>query len=400
MNLSTGYPFALIHNGLPEVYPRLESHIKTAVAIIGGGISGALTAYYLIQAGIDCILVDGRTIGLGSTCASTSLLQYELDMPLHQLMDKVGESEAIHAYQLCSESIDTLDQISSKIKFDSFERKSSLYFAAHKKDLANLIKEFDARKKAGFPVHYLDEKEIKTEYGFKAPGAILSTQGAVTDAYALTHALLQSALKKGLKVYDRTYINKIKYQRQGVKLITQDNHHINARKVVNASGYEITEFIEKKIVKLHSTYAMVSEQLPSSINLWKDESLLWNTEDPYLYIRTTPDKRIMMGGRDEEYYNPTRRDKLIKTKTALLKKDFSKLFPGIPFIPEFSWTGTFGSTKDALPYIGTYSKIPHTYYALGFGGNGITFSVIAAQMIRDMLLGKKNKEASLFSFDR
>jgi glycine/D-amino acid oxidase-like deaminating enzyme len=91
---------------------------------------------------------------------------------------------------------------------------------------------------------------------------------------------------------------------------------------------------------------------------------------------------------------------LSKKKSLLLQKDFSKLFPGIDLIPEFSWTGTFGSTKDALPYIGTYDKTPHTYYALGFGGNGITFSVLAAEIIRDMILGKKNKDAGLFSFDR
>jgi len=128
--------------------------------------------------------------------------------------------------------------------------------------------------------------------------------------------------------------------------------------------------------------------------------MLWNTADPYLYIRMTRDNRIMIGGRDEPFYNPGRGDRLIKKKSALLKKDFSKLFPNVELIPEFSWTGTFGSTQDALPYIGTYSKTPHTYYALGFGGNGITFSAIAARIIRDLITGKKNKDALLFSFNR
>jgi len=117
-------------------------------------------------------------------------------------------------------------------------------------------------------------------------------------------------------------------------------------------------------------------------------------------MRITKDNRIIVGGRDEEFYNPTRRDRLIKRKTALLKKDFLKLFPAVDFIPEFSWTGTFGSTQDALPYIGTYTKTPHTYYALGFGGNGITFSLIAAEIITDLICGKKNKDASLYAFNR
>lgn len=400
MNLTTGYPFGLINNGLPSDYPKLESDAKAEVVIIGGGISGALTAYYLNRAGIDCLLVDARTIGLGSTCASTSLLQYELDKPLHILISQVGRQAAIRAYTLCSESIDLLENITSKIRFPQFERKNSLYFAADIKDLAGLKQEYQARKNAGFQVRFLQEKDIIKQYGFSSTGGILSRQAAYTDAYLLTHALLQNSIPRGLKVCDRTRIDKIEYKKKGVKLSTTHGPFITARYVVNASGYEITEFIDKKIVTLHSTYAMVSENLSPEVPLWKDRALLWNTADPYLYIRMTRDKRIMIGGRDEPFYNPVQRDKLINKKSALLKKDFAKLFPDIKLLPEFRWAGTFGSTKDALPYIGSYDKTPHTYYALGFGGNGITFSVIGAKMIRDLLTGRKNKDVDLFSFNR
>jgi len=89
MRLTGGYPFWLIRDGLLYSYAKLLQHVKIDTVLIGGGISGALTAYYLTEAGIDCILVDSRTIGLGSTCGSTSLLQYELDVPLHRLKKKV-----------------------------------------------------------------------------------------------------------------------------------------------------------------------------------------------------------------------------------------------------------------------------------------------------------------------
>jgi glycine/D-amino acid oxidase-like deaminating enzyme len=400
MNLTMGYPYWLINSGLPENYPKLEQSVKTDVVIMGGGISGALTAYYLINAGINCIVVDARTIGLGSTCASTSLLQYELDKPLSALTNQVGLQSATRAYKLCSESIDTLQSISKKIKFTSFEKQKSLFFAAYKKDKHLLKTEFLFRKKAGFQVEYLEEKEINQQYGFSSPAAILSAQGATTDAYMFTHALLKASIKKGLKVFDRTIITDIKYQKKKVELITEKEYSIHANKIVNACGYEINEFIDKKIVKLNSTYAIASEHIQSPVPVWKDKTLLWNTADPYLYMRLTRDNRIIVGGRDEEFYNPVKRDKLIKSKSMLLKKDFTKLFPAIDFNAEFSWTGTFGSTSDALPYIGTYSKTPNTFYALGFGGNGITFSVIAAEIICDMITGKKNKDALLFSFTR
>ena len=79
MNLKSGYPYSLIKNGLVEEYPKLQQDKTTDDIIIGGGISGALTAYHLTSAGLSCIVADARRIGLGSTCASTSLLQHEQD---------------------------------------------------------------------------------------------------------------------------------------------------------------------------------------------------------------------------------------------------------------------------------------------------------------------------------
>ena len=399
MDLTSGYPYWLIKNGLPRTYPKLEEAVKTDVVVIGGGISGALTAYYLINSGISCVVVDARTIGLGSTCASTSLLQYELDKPLSALTKQIGPAPAIRAYTLCYDAIDTLEQIAKKIKFNEFKRSGSLFFAKNKKDIRLIENEFSAREKAGFEVRLMGTEEIKKEYGFSPPGGIFSSQAATTNAYMLTHFLLQSGTGKGLRVYNRTVINGISYTKRGVNLTTENGYSIRAKKIVNAAGYEVTEFIAKKIVKLDSTYAIASEPIQRQKIQWKND-ILWNTDDPYLYMRLTDDNRIIAGGRDEPYYNPAARDKLIRKKTRQLKNDFAKLFPEIEFIPEFSWCGTFGSTKDALPYIGTYDKTPHTYYALGFGGNGITFSVIAAEIIRDLITGRKNRDAQLFAFDR
>ena len=400
MNLTTGYPYWLINSGLVASYPKLEKSVKTDIVIIGGGISGALTAYYLTNAGYECILVDARSIGLGSTCASTSLLQYELDTPLSVLSEQIGYQSASRAYRMCSDAIDKIESISKKINFNLFERQNSVYFAAYKKDTKLLKSEFEYRKKAGFQVQLLDDNEIQKSFGFSAPSAILSAQGASTDAYMFTHALLQHSIKKGLEVFDRTVVTKIEYTKHGAVIRLANGFNIDTNKIVNASGYEISEFIDKKIVKLNSTYAIASENIQSHLPVWKDRVLLWNTADPYLYMRLTLDNRVIIGGRDEEFYNTFRRDRLIKKKSALLKSDFSKLFPEIDLIPEYSWTGTFGTTKDALPYIGTYGKTPHTFYALGFGGNGITFSLIAAEILCDLISGKTNKDAMLYSFSR
>ena len=399
MKLRAGYPFWLIKDGLPFSYPKLQQDIETEVVIVGGGISGALMRYYLVEAGIDCIVVDGRTVGLGSTCASTALLQYEIDTPLTALTEMYGREKAERAYHLCNDAITKLGMIAKKLNFKDFRMRDSLYFAAYKKDVPFLQKEFEARKAAGFDVEFLDAAAIKKMYGFTSPGAILSHHGAETDAYAFTHALLRYRKKQWPDVFDRTRIAGTKQQKNGVTLTTEDGYHIKARRVVYATGYEVTEMLDKSIVKLLSTYAIVSEQF-NQPDYWKDRALLWNTADPYLYLRTTNDGRVLIGGRDEEFFDPSRRDKLIPSKAKQLEKDFLKLFPDIPFKMEFSWGGTFGSTKDGLPYIGAYKERPHSYFALGFGGNGITFSQIAGEIVTDLLQGNPNADAALFGFER
>ena len=400
MNLLSGYPFFLIKGGLPFNYPSLERSLKTDVAIIGGGISGALMGYYLTTAGIGTVIADARTIGLGSTCASTSLLQYEIDTPLSELKEMIGIKNAALAYKLCEAAIEKLSAIAKKIKFNDFEFKESLYYAAYAKDTKFLRNEFIIRKKNGFNVSYLKSDDIKEAYGFSAPGAILSKAGAQTNAYEITHALLQFAKVKGLQVYDRTFITNIEHKSKSVILTSEKGFTITAKKLVYANGYEAIKYIDKKIVKLQSTYATVSEQYDKETKFWKNNSLIWNTADPYLYMRTTKDRRIIIGGRDEDFYDAIKRDKLIERKTGLLVKDFKKLFQNINFKSEFNWTGTFGSTKDGLPYIDSYKKLPNSFFALGFGGNGITFSLIAAEIITDILTKNKKPQKNIFTFDR
>ena len=400
MDLHAGYPYSLVRYGLPYNYPRLDRDVQTDVLIAGGGISGALAAYYLTAAGIPVVVADSRTIGLGSTCASTSLIQYEIDVPLCRLSDKIGEKNAVAAYRLCYESIAVLEKICKKIRAPFFDRRNSLFLASYKKDLEWLKKEYVLRKALGFDVTYWDGATVKDKMGFDAPGAIYSGLAAQTDAYMLSHSLHQYNIKKGAAVYDRTAVTDIAHKRNGVVVKTSEGYRINAKYLIIATGYEASQYIREPLLTLRSTYATVSESIQTDGRCWHNNCLIWETKDPYLYMRPTKDNRILVGGRDEYYYNPSRRDKLISRKGRSLQKDFNKKFPHIRFIPEFQWTGTFISTADGLPFIGNYPGMPRTYFALGFGGNGITFAQIAAEMLTAMILGKKNAAQQLFAFGR
>lgn len=400
MDLKSGYPFWLIKYGLPFNYGDLQQNLNTEVVIMGAGISGALTAFYLVKAGVSCIVIDTRPIGLGSTCASTSLLQYEIDVPLCELKKTIGLENAVTAYKLGVEAIDSLQQIVNEIGYGDFETKKSLYYAAKKKDDSFIKEEYQIRKENGLDVTLLSAADIDSMFHFKSTSGILSGKAAQTNAYCFTHALHQFNIKNGCKVYERTEATEIIHNEKDVQLTTKNGYKLGCKKLVYATGYEAVNYVDRKIVKLNSTFAICSEPMqPDQIpGIW--EALIWNTADPYLYMRTTIDNRIILGGRDEKFYNPVKRDKLLQKKQAQLEEDFLKLFPSAKFETAFSWTGTFGTTEDGLPFIGEYKKLPNSYFALGFGGNGITFSLMAAKYISETYVDANKKIPAIFSFER
>ncbi len=401
MDIRTDNPFWLMKSGYLEVYPSLKKDFSTDYAIIGGGITGALIAWYLAKAGISAAVFDRRHIGMGSTCASTALLQYEIDTPLFELKDLVGEKDAARSYNLCIEAIDALEDISKQLKLKDFERKPSFCYASRQKDVADQIeKECVIRRKHGINVEVWREEEITAKFPFAAPAALFSPKDAAqTDAYKLTHALHQDAIKSGANIFDKTEIAEIEHKKHGVVLKTDKGFKIKAKKLIIASGYEAVKYLPVSLVRLHSTFALASEPFENK-ELWHKNCLIWETARPYLYMRTTSDNRIIVGGKDEPFQSPAKRDKLLKRKTREIVDSFKRKFPEINLAPDYAWAGTFGETEDGLPYIGSIKQIPNTIFALGFGGNGITFSQIAAEIIRDKATGKKNADAKIFSFER
>jgi glycine/D-amino acid oxidase-like deaminating enzyme len=401
MDLTSGYPFWSVRDGLLDTYPRLDTDESCKVVVLGGGITGALVAYHLIEAGVETVVLDKRDVGSGSTAGSTALLQYEIDTSLADLTKILGPDHATRAYVACREAIDKLERLATGLPDKSgFERKKSLYLASRKRDRTALHTELDLRRIAGFRVDWLEESDIAERFSFRRPCALLSHAGAQVDAYALTHALLKEGSRLGLRVYDRTNVTKIATTGDGVTIHTADGCVVRAARVVFATGYEAHGFLKHKVAQLVSTFAIASEPVKSFDGWGEDRCLIWEHARPYLYMRTTDDGRIFIGGEDDRFRNPERRDRLIGKKSERLAKKFREMFPNIAFETAFAWAGTFGETEDGLAYIGEHSDWPNAYFALGYGGNGITFSLLAAEIIRDAILGRRNDDADLFRFDR
>ena len=116
MDLKSGYPFWAIKNGLMSPFPRLERDLRCDVAIVGGGITGALIAQELATHGHDVALVEQRDIGWGSTAASTALLQYEIDTHMVDLAKDYGERDAALAYRACAAAIPLVQALAREVR--------------------------------------------------------------------------------------------------------------------------------------------------------------------------------------------------------------------------------------------------------------------------------------------
>jgi glycine/D-amino acid oxidase-like deaminating enzyme len=280
-----------------------------------------------------------------------------------------------------------------------FHRRPSLYFASHDAEVDALRQEHALRRRHRFEVEWLARADLERRYGFSAPAALYARGSGEIDCYRFGHQLLAAATACGARVYDRTEVERVRHEKSGVILRVSGGHTIRARRLVVAAGYETAHYLRRRTGHLHSTWAFVSEPL-AGFGAWEDRCLIWETARPYLYLRTTDDNRVLAGGEDEPYSTRHEDTSRLARKTARLRQRVQALFPDLSIEPAYSWAGVFADTEDGLPFIGSTHEHADTWFALGYGGNGITFSAIAADLIRDAYVGRRNVDAEIFAFNR
>ena len=401
MDLKSGYPFWALKNGLMHAFPPLQADIRCDVAIIGGGITGALIADELAAHGHEVAVVDQRDVGWGSTAASTALLQYEIDTHMVDLAKQYGEDNAVLAFRACAEAIDLVAAKAADIKDVDFARMRSLYYASKRRHRRDLQDEFALRKRHGFDVEWLDAEQVQADYGFAAPCAILSAKAARIDPYRMAYRLLVRLQKRGGAVHDRTPIARIEVDDRGATLTTAAGAVIKAKTLVMAAGYASQQFLRRRVAKNRSSYAFITDPIDTATLGALKDTMVWESARPYLYMRSTGDGRLLVGGDDDSVDIPAKRDASVDRKARKLADKVATLFPGIPVEPAFAWAGTFAETADGLPWIGASPEHGRRLlFAMAYGGNGITYSMLGAGLIRALVERRKHALQDLFGFQR
>jgi glycine/D-amino acid oxidase-like deaminating enzyme len=376
---------------------KLTRDISTDVLVIGAGVSGAMVAEELAEAGFAVVVVDRRKPLTGSTSASTALLQYEIDTPLTVLAKTIGFDDAARAWRRSKLGLESLSAKTNALRIRcDFVRRNSVYLTGDMLDADGLRQEQIARNSIGLHTEYLTAKMLREQYGIRRQAAF-DVEGAIAvNPVKLAAGYLLAAIARGAKIYAPVMIEAIEPHAGGADAFSGDGPSIKAKHVIFATGYELPKSVSLKRHKVNSTWAIATRPQPEA--LWPGQAFIWEASDPYLYIRTTKDGRVICGGEDEEFSNEAKRDQLLAAKTEILSAKLAKLFPGLDTTPDYAWTGSFGGTADDLPSIGPLPGKAHCYGVLAFGGNGITFSRIAAEIVRARLTGKDDPEADLFAF--
>lgn len=398
LDLQSGLSYWLLKNSHLPVFPGLDHDESADVVVVGAGITGALAAAVLADAGIEVVVLDRRALARGSTGASTALISYEPDLSLARLAVLRGHEAAVESYRASRDANQALERLIRRLDIKcGYEPASSFHVARTLWQAVRLRTEHRLRNQHGFPCDYLSSRELAQTHGLHVRAALRSDEAAQLDPVRLTVGLLDHVERRGSRCY-RAHVTEVEPAAEGCVAVTRQGPRVRARRVVFATGYETQERLQQRAVELVSTYVIATDVAPGLPD-WLRSAILWDADQPYHYVRSA-DGRLLVGGGDVPFVDEAARDALMPRKADALLRYLRGILPGLAPGLFSVWCGTFARTRDSLPYIGEDRATPGVFYSLGYGGNGITFGMLGALHLLDVIHGRTDERTGLFSFER
>jgi glycine/D-amino acid oxidase-like deaminating enzyme len=280
---------------------------------------------------------------------------------------------------------------------------ASVYFTRDPDKVKELRKEFHARKAAGLPGRWLSAAPLYRMTGIRAQAAIVTLGNAQVNPLRACHGFLAAAARRGAHIFERSQARTVKTSDAGVEVRTAGGT-ITASRIVVATGYATPEF--RGLVgrfRMKDTYVIATKRLRPPR---KHRVMAWDTDRPYHYLRWTDDGRLLFGGEDTAHRTAKGSRQRIAKARGRLAAYLAQVYPALADEkPDYAWEGLFAETPDGLPYIGEHSRYPRHLFALGYGGNGMTASFLAARALVDLYQqrdkGRKARQiGNLFAFNR
>ena len=354
---------------LPE-FPQLRKDIKTDVLIIGGGIAGILTAYYLHQKGVKYILVEKDTICSHTTGNTTAKITFQHGLIYHKILKSWGFNTAKMYLEANKLALKSYNELCENINCDHQVKDNYVYTLDNRKKLED---EYYALDKIGYNAQLCEY----TSLPFKTLGAIKFTNQAQFNPLKFI-----SQISKSLNIYEQTFVKEM----AGNTAIT-NNGKINADKVIVVTHFPFINKHGSYFLKLyqHRSYVIALENANKLNGMYVDENKKGHS------FRNQGDFLLIGGGSHRTGKNGGNWNEL---------RAFADIY--YPNLNEkYHWSTQDCMSLDSIPYIGHYSKnTTNLYTACGFNKWGMTGAMVSAIILSDMVTGVKNDFAEIFNPSR
>jgi glycine/D-amino acid oxidase-like deaminating enzyme len=374
------------------------------VAIVGGGMTGALVAHAFASAGISTLLLESGFVGRGSTGASSALLLQEPDLELTELVRRYDLRTARRIWQMGQESVHELVALLTRLRIACDLRTSdAVYYATDAEAVDRLHREWTLRTRTGFDAKWLSPAALHRLTGISGQGGIRTRGSAQFDPYRACLGILRAASAAGAQVFERSPVQRILVNDDHVRVHTRHGM-VKADRVVIATGYATPKFRPLAgRFRMYRTYVLATEPLSAAqrYRLGLSDIMMWDAERPYHYARWTRDHRLLLGGGDRLVRPRQRRGPMFAAARRELRAYFETQLPALTGVETpLAWEGLFAITPDSLPYIGPHRRYPRHWFALGYGGNGMTFGFLAARLLLERWQDRVSPDHALFEFGR
>ena len=411
-----------------EKYNKLEKNIETDICIIGGGITGISTAYYLTKENLKVTVLDMGKIGFQTTGNSTAKITSQHGLFYKYLKDSKGEDFARLYYDANEDAIKNIKKIVEKENIEcDLECQSAYVLAANREEVQKVKDEVEVVRGFGGHAEYLEREDIDKNLLILNPlAAIRFKNQAQFNSYKYTIELAKICKNLGANIYENTKVVDVRDEKDYYYLETEDGYKIKAKYLVVTTKYPIINIPGFYFMKMYqSTSYGIS--IPVKEKLF--DGMYITSTNPKVSLRMAKvDNNIIKDVVDGDIENYTEQEKenrkqvkekqnsKIDNEYVLIvvgadhktgeKTDLSNSYKKLENIAkqiypegkvEDYWNTEDCITLDKIPYIGKYSSMwENAYVATGFNKWGITTSNIAANIITDMIIGRKNRYEDIF----
>ena len=380
----------------PVPHKPLKRDIETDVLVIGAGITGAMVADALSDGGLRVTVVDRRGPAKGSSTASTALVQYEIDTPLTGSRARSGARSA-PAWRRSRLAVDALGAAASRTRCRGLSRRHSLYLAGNLLDRDGLAREHDARRAVGLASRFLERSELRARSASARPAALFGYGNLAIDPRKATMRCCDAAAARA-RAFSRRSTSWTSSQAEPRHRHRTERaaHPLPASRVRNrlriAASRCRTQGHQHRLDLGDRDRAAAAPAMAGAM-------LIWEASDPYLYLRTTPDGRIVCGGEDEEFSDDddarcAARRARPQTLAQAGRADAANANPTV----EFAWAGTFGESDTGCRSSDRSRACRTAGWRSAMAATAPPMRRIAADVISGALTGSPDADADLYAF--